>query len=93
MISFFVELKKLTFVTEPCSNSSIRNSIIQLFDGNWKPLTLSGSIDKGTVSGQNINLPSKTETFVYTIKDPLEVKNGLVIQCYGVKIIKITLTE
>lgn len=87
------ENSTLTFQTEPCSDSSIEDSIIQLFDGNWQKLSLTGNIDKGTISGQNIHLPTKTGTFIYTIKNPDELKNGLVIQCYGVKILKVVLSE
>lgn len=93
---YFANVKEnstLTFQTDACSDSSITDSLIQLFDGDWKKLSLTGTINKGTVSGQNISLPSKTGTFVYTIRIPEEVKNGLVIQCYGIKIRKVILTE
>lgn len=84
---------KITFQVEPCSDPSIKDSVLQLFDKDWNKLILTGSIDKGMLENENIYLPSQTGTFVYTIKDPDEVKNGLVIQCYGIKLIRVSFTE
>ena len=80
----------ITFTTTECSKEvTDGKNIIQIFNKDWTPFGITGSISGGNVNDEGFVASSSNGSVVWTLSesDAEKIKNnGFIIQVYGIKV-------
>lgn len=83
----------ITFTTTECSKEvTDGKNIIQIFNKDWTPFGITGSISDGNVNDKGFVASSSNGSVVWTLSesDAEKIKNnGFIIQVYGIKVTSI----
>lgn len=83
----------ITFTTTECSKEvTDGKNIIQIFNKDWTPFGITGSISDGNVNDNGFVASSSNGSVVWTLSesDAEKIKNnGFIIQVYGIKVTSI----